>query len=191
LFETFKPTKEEFDTCDRYELTYKSHEYDPSINSFSKQKAVMMDCWINLKHPGDSHPTWRQVCTLHQEELKIENMSASFRDTSAKLQYISVVLYFNTIFPELKKHVQISDVNMASMVATTRDKGSIDAATLVKNWGIGIEAAKRTLLVNTQRGVTRMIHPSLTKMFKPNNGHLRYCHLTIMMYNDTIHSTIA
>jgi hypothetical protein len=29
-FTTRKPTQEEFDTCDRYELTYESPVYDPS-----------------------------------------------------------------------------------------------------------------------------------------------------------------
>jgi hypothetical protein len=29
-FPTFKPTYQEFETCDRYELTYESPEYDPS-----------------------------------------------------------------------------------------------------------------------------------------------------------------
>jgi hypothetical protein len=29
-FKTRKPTQEEFDTCDRYELTYESPVYDPS-----------------------------------------------------------------------------------------------------------------------------------------------------------------
>jgi hypothetical protein len=29
-FPTCKPTQEEFDTCDRYGLTYESPEYDPS-----------------------------------------------------------------------------------------------------------------------------------------------------------------
>jgi hypothetical protein len=44
-----------------------------------------------------------------------------------------------------------------------RDKAEVDAATLAKNWGNGIEAAKRTRLVTTQRGIRRMIHPSPTK----------------------------
>jgi hypothetical protein len=82
----------------------------------------MTDCWVNLKLPGDSHPKWRQVCTLRQEELEIENLRASFSNTSAKLQYSSVVLDDNTRLPEFKKHVQISDMTMASVVATTRDK---------------------------------------------------------------------
>jgi hypothetical protein len=30
-FPTFKPTQLEFETCDKYELTYESPEYDPSV----------------------------------------------------------------------------------------------------------------------------------------------------------------
>jgi hypothetical protein len=80
---------------------------------------------------------------------------------------------------------------MDSVVATTRDKGGIDAATLANNWGIGIEAAKRTRLVTTQRGIKRTIHPSLTKRFKINDRQLRYRRLPIMMYTDTMYSTIS
>jgi hypothetical protein len=61
-------------------------------------------------------------------------MSASFSDTSSKLQAISVVLDDNTLLPELKKNVQIYDVRMASAVATAPDKGGIDAATLANKW---------------------------------------------------------
>jgi hypothetical protein len=44
-----------------------------------------------------------------------------------------------------------------------RYTAGVDAATLAKNWGVGIEAAKRTSLMTTQRGIRRMINPSLTK----------------------------
>jgi hypothetical protein len=57
----------------------------------------------------------------------------AFSDASYKLQYISVVLDENTLLPELKKHVQIVDVSMASVMATTRYEGGIDSATLAKN----------------------------------------------------------
>jgi hypothetical protein len=36
-FPTFKPTQLEFETCDRYELTYESPEYDPSATTFHEQ----------------------------------------------------------------------------------------------------------------------------------------------------------
>jgi hypothetical protein len=36
-FPTFKPSQQEFETCDRYELTYESTEYDPSAKTFHDQ----------------------------------------------------------------------------------------------------------------------------------------------------------
>jgi hypothetical protein len=47
-----------------------------------------------------------------------------------------ISLTLNTLLPELKKHVQDSDASMASVIATTREKGGVDAAALAKNWGI-------------------------------------------------------
>jgi hypothetical protein len=67
-----------------------------------------------------------------------------------------------------------------------RDKAGIDAATLAKNWVIGIEKAKRTRLMTTQRGIRRMIHPSFTKRYKTNDRQLRYHLLPLTMYTDTI-----
>jgi hypothetical protein len=42
-FPAFKPTHLEFETCDRYELTYESPEYDQSSTTFHEQEASMMD----------------------------------------------------------------------------------------------------------------------------------------------------
>jgi hypothetical protein len=67
-FTTFKPTQLEFETCDRYELTYESPEYDPSTKTFHDQEAGMTDSWGNLKVSGDFHPKRRQVCSLHHKE---------------------------------------------------------------------------------------------------------------------------
>jgi hypothetical protein len=62
-FPTFKPTQMEFETCDRYELTYESHEYYPSAKIFYDQEAVIMDTCQNLKVSGDFDPKRRQVCS--------------------------------------------------------------------------------------------------------------------------------
>jgi hypothetical protein len=40
-FTTRKPTREEFDTCDRYELTYEITVYDPRESSYAEQEAAM------------------------------------------------------------------------------------------------------------------------------------------------------
>jgi hypothetical protein len=56
------------------------------------------------------------------------------------------------------------NLNVSMVKSEMRDKGGIDAATLADNWGIEFEAAKRTRLVTAQRGIRRMVHPSLTKI---------------------------
>jgi hypothetical protein len=42
-FPTFKPTQLEFETYDRYELTYESPKYDPSATTFHDQEVGMME----------------------------------------------------------------------------------------------------------------------------------------------------
>jgi hypothetical protein len=44
--------------------------------------------------------------------------------------------------------------------------------------------------VTTQRGIRRMVHPSLTKRYKTNDRQLRYRRLPVTMYSDTMYSTI-
>jgi hypothetical protein len=66
----------------------------------------------------------------------------------------------------------------------------VDAATLANNWGIGIEAAKRTHLMTTQRRIIQMIHPNLTKRYKTNDRQLRYRRLPVTMFTDAMYSTI-
>jgi hypothetical protein len=63
-FPTFKPTQQEFETCDRYELKYESPEYDPSDRTFHDQEAGIMDSWGNMKVPADFHPKRHQVPPL-------------------------------------------------------------------------------------------------------------------------------
>jgi hypothetical protein len=82
------------------------------------------------------------------------------------------------------------NLNISLVKSEMRDKAGFDAATLAKNWVIALEAAKRTRLVTTQRGIRRMIHPSLTKRYKTNDIQLRYRRLPVTMYTDTMFSTI-
>jgi hypothetical protein len=73
-------------------------------------------------------------------------------------------------------------LNVSLVKSEMRDKAGVDPAILAKNWGIGIEAAKRVSLVTNQRGIRRMIHPSLTKRYKTNDRQLRYRRLPVTMY---------
>jgi hypothetical protein len=84
-----------------------------------------------------------------------------------------------------------TDLNVSLLKSEIRDKAGVDAATLAKNWGIGIRAAKRTRLVTNQRGIRKIIHPSLTKWYKTNDMQLRYRRLPVKIFTDTMFSTIT
>jgi hypothetical protein len=116
-----------------------------------------------LKVSGYLHSNRRQSCTLHQKEFEIKKLTVKYSDTSANFQELSIALDDSTLLAELNHNANIPDLNVSSVNATMRDRGGVDAATLANNWGIGIEVAKRTRLVITQRGIRNMIHPSLTK----------------------------
>jgi hypothetical protein len=81
-FPTFKPTQLDFETCDRYELTYEYPEYDPSAKNLHDQEAGMMYSWRNIKVSGDFHPKRRQVCFLRQREAEFKLLSTKYSDAS-------------------------------------------------------------------------------------------------------------
>jgi hypothetical protein len=137
----------EFETCDGYELTYESPEYYRSAITFHEQEASMMDSWRNLKVSGEFHPKRRQVFSLRQEEADVKLLSSKYSDPSAKLQDLSSVLDDGTLLAELDD-ININ-LNISLVKSEMRDKAGVDAATLANTWGIGLEAAKRTLLVTT------------------------------------------
>jgi hypothetical protein len=171
-------------------LRYETPEYDPSAKTFHDQEAGMTDSWGNLKVPGDFHPKRRQVCSLHQKEAYIKLLRAKCSDTSAKLQYLSPVLDDGTLLAELDSVTTTTDLKVSLVKYKMRDTAGVYAATLANKWGIGIKAANMTRLVTTQRGISRIIHPSLTKRYTTNDRQLRYCRLPVKMFTDTMYSTI-
>jgi hypothetical protein len=111
----------------------------------------MTESWGNLNIPGDFHPKRRQVCSLLQNEAEIKFISAIYSDTSAKLQDFSPVLEHGTLLAEFDCLTTTTDLNASLVNSEVRYKAGVYAATLAKNWGVGIEAAKRKHLVTTQR----------------------------------------
>jgi hypothetical protein len=120
----------------------------------------------------DLHPKRCHVFSLHQNEFEIKQLTVKYSDTSVKLQDLSDVLDDRTLLAELNCHAYNTYLNVSSVNSTMGDKRGVDAATLANNWGIGIEAAKRMRLVTTQSGISRMIHPSLTKRYNSNDRQL-------------------
>jgi hypothetical protein len=55
------------------------------------------------------------------------------------------------LLAELDSVTTTTDLNVSLEKSEMRDKAGVDAETLAKKWGIGIEADKMTRIMNTQR----------------------------------------
>jgi hypothetical protein len=130
-FTTRKPTQEEFDTCDRYELTYESLVYDPSGLLYAGQEAAMMDVRGQLKVAQDKHPLRRQTCPVH--------MGENFSDAAIKLQALSLTLDDSSLLQEMTSHVHISEVNMSILTADMRDGGGLLSQHWQRTLGLGLK----------------------------------------------------
>lgn len=74
----------------------------------------------------------------------------------------------------------------------TKRPGAWNAEFLAQNWGIGTEAAERTLRATTQRGV-RMFDGNtvgVERRFPTGDRHLRYRRLNHALYHDTLFSSV-
>ena len=55
-----------------------------------------------------------------------------------------------------------------------------------EKWGVGLEAARRTLECTTQRGLWTVLHPSLIRRFQTNDRRLQYRRLLHDVFGDTL-----
>jgi type II secretory pathway component HofQ len=69
-------------------------------------------------------------------------------------------------------------------------RNGIDAQMLARNFGIGLDTAKKTLKVTTQRGVRSVANPTLSRRFRTNDRQLRYKRLPVDMFTDTMISKV-
>ena len=187
-FETRKPTQKEFDTCPRYTLTYEEPEYDPGDSTYAEQEKQFVDAEGCLRETGDRMNTGgviRQLCSVSQSQSTAQHFSELYSQDNAVLSGISNTLCDHEFHEDLKGQVKISSVN-----ATPKPAG-VSPETLAKNWGIGLETAKNTLKVTTQRGIRTVLHPSMSRRFRTNDRHLRYRRLPINCYTDTMFSKTA
>ena len=57
---------------------------------------------------------------------------------------------------------------------------------LAAEWGIGLEASRRTLTCTTQSGLRTVLHPSLSRRFQTNDLQLQYRWLRHDVFGDTL-----
>jgi len=184
-FPTRKPTLEELQSADnirRFDLSYDTPEWNPHDESYQRMEASMTD------HNGSIVEATKRdrrlmSCNFTKEQAK------SFADRTSKcsavLTDISNTLCDDSFLQALKDNVQVSSVT------STKRKSGITPEQLARNWRIGLETAKRTLEVTTQRGIRTVANPSLSRRFRTNDRQLRYRRIAGTVFTDTMMSSVT
>jgi hypothetical protein len=186
-FPTRRPTAHEFDECRHVELTYDDPEWDPSTKTFQEQESAMTDHAGRLLETGDrSTPRFIDSVSTESSRTSARIIAEMRSKETAVLLDIDPRLCEGEFSQQLQENVIVRDVSAASSARKNR----VDGAVLARNWGIGLEAAAKTVQVTTQRGARTTLHPSLTRRAKTNDRHIRYRRLSRNIYGDLLESKV-
>ena len=166
------PSNEECIEAPQIKLMSEQPEWDPHNASFALQEQSHFDSAGQYRKPGDretgdSRTGWR---LLYKIQLSSHNGDNS-----------PIVLL---------QSMENNSVNISSMQTSGR-KRTIDAETLAKNWGIGLQAAKQTIKVTTQRGIRTVANPSQSRRFRTKNRQQRYRRLRADVFTNTLVAGVA
>ena len=186
-FPTRKPTEEEWEDASPdsvLDMTPEEPEWDPSSKKFQEQEESMTDSQGKLK--DDAPRDWtaqRVVAALHthpQETIPSDWLGAA-------LQRRAGVQLSNESGSARGDRGRLS----VSAIRTGKKKLPMKAQELSRKWGIGVDAAQRTLDATLQRGVRTVLHPTLSRRFRTNDRQLRYRRLSHDMFTDTLKSRVV
>jgi hypothetical protein len=84
----------------------------------------------------------------------------------------------------LERCVQVGSVH------STQRANKTTPEQLASRWNIGLDKAKKTLAVTTQRGTRTVAFPSMEARFRTNGRQLRYRRLSTALYTDTMFASV-
>jgi len=180
-FPTRKPSEEEYHTCQKFTLTFDSPEFEPTDKRYEEMERQSNKSIDRQQATGDRVQTRR----LHSVTrcLSIAQILNDI-ESDSKLLEVSPTLNDYTFAQACTSAVRIAGV-------TVKDRRpGIDARTLARNFGIGLNTAERTLKVTTQRGVRSVVNPTLSRRFRTNDRQFRYRRLPVEMFTDTMFSNV-
>jgi hypothetical protein len=123
-------------------------------------------------------PAWHP----HSEALAEEESLVAHSDGSINHQYerriFSVELDPSHVFPSYDTVALLS----------SKSQSSINPQVLAKFWGIGLEAARKTIAATTQRAIRSTPTPSVERRWPTNDRSVRYKRLAHTVYHDTLYS---
>ena len=181
-----RPTQQEFETGDKFDLTAETAEWDPYDSTFARQESHHQNTQDWELDSGDRLRQARSFISSF-DSLEPNTQYQAVGKLSSKSNQVLM-----KIDPNLDGYtfaMRLNKRHNVSLASSTREK-PISAEALAKNWGVSIEVAKKTRAATTQRGV-RFITPSMSKPYRTNDRMLRYRRLRVDMFTDTMFSDVT
>jgi hypothetical protein len=166
--DTRTPSQEELDTCKWITLT-NEHDWDPHSEFFQEQENNF-DALQDRHHRHNERQIYSVLSEYNQSRLH-ETIYKQLSDAYDDNSYITL---------------------QVATTMTSKRGLNMNAETLSNNWCIGLEAAKKTLQVTTQKGIRNVLHPyPIEKRFRTKQAQFRYKQLSGRhgrFYTDTFFS---
>jgi transposase InsO family protein len=158
------PTQQEYDECDRIELTYPFPEWSPNTELYAEEESKCID---DEGYARKFKPSRQTSSVLHDEGEFIRCINAL------------------SITPTLEQ------CRSESISALNSDKYKLNADILCNNWGIGKTIAENTIKATTHLRVQTVNHPNVERRWPTGDRPLRYRRLNHAVYHDTMHSKVV
>jgi hypothetical protein len=162
LIETRTPIQEELDTCQ----------------------------WITLTSEAD----WKPYSATFQENEYRACLTPKSQDRTLYRASTTDLTYSNidTEFSDILESLEYTPTCIAALTSLTQQSTRVSPETLSQRWGIGLEVAKQTLKVTTQKGMQQTVGP-IERRLRTRMAHLRYKQLSGrhgQFYTDTFFASI-
>jgi len=162
LIETRTPTQDELDTCQWVTLTSEAN-WNPHSATFQENE-------------------YRACLTPELQDRTL------YRAGTTDLTYGNI----DTDLADISESLEYTPICIAALTSLTQRSTRISPETLSQRWGIGLEEAKQTLKVTTQKGMRQIVGP-IERRLRTRMAHLRYKQLSGRhgrFYTDTFFASI-
>jgi hypothetical protein len=170
-FPTHKPTILKWETLPHIVLSSEDPSYDPHDTFYAKRENALAK---HVLETGDRVGAPPLTCLLFPKPSARTDYDAM----TLLLKQISTV-YDNAAFGKAM-HTNIASIHAASVGPNLKPQ------VWLKNWGIDIKTATRTINTTTQCGIHTVLHSTLSQQFRTNNQQLQYRQLPIDCITDTM-----
>ena len=176
-----------------HELTADSPEWDPHSRLFDANEHAMTDedGFVKIhSRRRDIMATKTDIGSQADAQDVSEAISAVPRTSSDASNTLHDRLFVSAVRSKVEvthdEFVQskITPKPMKVASAKSKQRCKLTPETLSKKWNAGLEAAKRTLRVTTQRGIKTVADPSMSRRWGTNDRSMRHNRLKSDLFTD-------